>query len=186
MSARVLIVNGLPGVGKTTQALGIAQRLGWPLVTKDMFKESLFDTLGWSDRAWSHKLSGASMALLFVWLERELAAGRDCIIDANFDAARDTPLFVALAAKYPVRWVQLHVVCDGETLWQRHLARAASGTRHPGHLEAAVAGEIESRLRQGRVQPLTLAAPCIELDTTDITTIDLDALCHTIYTAFVV
>jgi len=184
MSARVLIVNGLPGVGKTTQAQALALRLGWPLMTKDMCKESLFDTLGWSDRAWSHKLSLASMALLFVWLEAELRAGRDCIVDANFEAHRDTPLFAMLATKYTVQWVQLHVMCDGDVLWQRHLARGASGTRHPGHLEAAVATEMRDRLRAGRIDALHLTAPCIELDTTDWRAIDIDDVYVRIQHAF--
>ncbi|MEY2846000.1 MAG: hypothetical protein RL076_1546 [Chloroflexota bacterium] len=174
MSARVLIVNGLPGVGKTTQAQALALRLGWPLMTKDMCKESLFDTLGWSDRVWSHKLSVASMALLFVWLEAQLKAGRDCVIEANFEAVRDTPHFVSFATTYAVQYVQLLVVCDGDTLWQRHLTRGASGTRHPGHLEAAVANEMRDRLQQGRTDAVQLVAPCIELDTTDWHTLNDD------------
>jgi predicted kinase len=172
MSARVVIVNGLPGVGKTTQAQALATGLGWPLVTKDMFKESLFDSLGWSDRDWSRKLSKASMDLLFVWLESELQAGRDCVIEANFEAERDTPRFAALAARYAVQWVQVLVVCDGDTLWQRHIARGNDGSRHPGHQEAAVALELRERLLTGRVAPLQLDAPCIELDTTDFMKID--------------
>lgn len=177
MRSRVVIVNGLPGVGKTTQARALAQCLGWPLMTKDMCKESLFDTLGWSDRAWSHRLSVASMALLFVWLESELAAGRDCIVDANFEADRDTPLFEMLATKYAVQWLQLHVVCAGDVLWQRHLQRSATGTRHPGHLEHAVAEEIKERLLRGRADPLRIDAAYIELDTTNLHTIDVAAIC---------
>ncbi|NBU64237.1 MAG: ATP-binding protein [Chloroflexia bacterium] len=173
MSAHVVIVNGLPGVGKTTQARALATGLGWPLMTKDMFKESLFDSLGWSDRAWSRKLSKASMDLLFVWLESELQAGRDCVIEANFEAERDTPRFVALAARYAAQWVQVLVVCDGDTLWQRHINRGNDGSRHPGHQEAAVALELRDRLLTGRVDPLLLEAPCIELDTTDLTNIDM-------------
>ncbi|MFM7677521.1 MAG: hypothetical protein ACKO83_01590, partial [Roseiflexaceae bacterium] len=157
-----------------------------PLMTKDMCKESLFDTLGWSDRAWSHKLSLASMALLFVWLEAELRAGRDCIVEANFESVRDTPRLHALATTYAVRWVQLHVVCDGDTLWQRHLDRGASGARHPGHLEAAVATEMRERLRAGRTDAMQLTAPCIELDTTDWRAIDIDDVYARIQHAFAI
>jgi hypothetical protein len=125
------------------------------------------------------------MALLFVWLESELVAGRDCIIDANFENERDTPLFVALSHKYMVQWVQLHVVCDGAVLWQRHLHRGASGTRHPGHLEHAVAGELEQRLRRGRAEPLHIDAPCIELDTTNVHAIDMVQVHAQIQHAFI-
>jgi predicted kinase len=184
MSARVIIVNGLPGVGKTTQAQALATGLGWPLVTKDMFKESLFDSLGWSDRAWSRKLSKASMDLLFVWLDRELQAGRDCVIEANFESERDTPRFVALADRYAVQWVQVLVVCDGDTLWQRHIARGNDGSRHPGHQEAAVALELRERLLTGRVAPLALDAPCIELDTTDFMKIDAVAVMQRVRDCF--
>lgn len=172
MSARVIIVNGLPGVGKTTQAQALATSLGWPLMTKDMCKESLFDSLGWSDRAWSRRLSKASLDLLFVWLASELRAGRDCVIEANFESERDSPRFMTLAVDYAVRWVQVLVVCDGDVLWQRHINRGNDGSRHPGHQEAAVALELRERLLTGRVAPLQLDAPCIELDTTDLTQID--------------
>ncbi len=184
MSARVVIVNGLPGVGKTTQAQALATGLGWPLLTKDMFKESLFDSLGWSDRAWSRQLSKASMDLLFVWLESELRAGRDCVIEANFEAERDTPRFMALAERYAVQWVQVLVVCDGETLWQRHINRGNDGSRHPGHQEAAVALELRDRLLTGRVAPLQLDAPCIELDTTDLTRITIATVLQRVHDSF--
>ena len=36
-----------------------------PYLSKDLFKETLFDTLGWDDRGWSQQLGSASMALLF-------------------------------------------------------------------------------------------------------------------------
>ena len=50
MKSRVVVVNGLPGVGKTSLASKIATQLSWPLLTKDMIKESLFDSIGWGDR----------------------------------------------------------------------------------------------------------------------------------------
>ena len=75
-----------------------------------------------------------------------------------------------------MQWVQILVVCDGETLWQRHINRGNDGSRHPGHQEAAVALELRERLLTGRVAPLQLAAPCIELDTTDFGNIDLLAV----------
>lgn len=184
MTTDVLVINGLPGVGKTTAALALSQRLTWPLMTKDMFKESLFDSLGWSDRAWSRQLSRASMDLLFLWLERELIAQRACIIESNFEQVRDTPRFMALAAQYPIRFVQVHVVCDGATLWQRHQQRGQDGSRHPGHQEGAVALELRERLLLGRENPLELPGAYIQVDTTDVQKIDYDAIYRAVQQGF--
>lgn len=185
MNTSILVVNGLPGVGKTTAATALAQRLNWPLMTKDMFKESLFDSLGWSDRAWSRRLSRASMDLLFMWLERELIAQRSCVIESNFECDRDTPRFASLFERYPARCVQVHVVCDGPTLWQRHQQRGASGSRHPGHHEGAVAQELRERLLLGREAPLQLPGVYIEMDTTAFENIDYDAVYRAVQQGFV-
>lgn len=185
MTTHVLVINGLPGVGKTTAATALAQRLNWPLMTKDMYKESLFDSLGWSDRAWSRQLSRASMDLLFMCLERELIAQRTCVIESNFERERDTPRFMALAARYPVRFVQVHVVCDGLTLWQRHQRRGQDGTRHPGHQEGEVALELRDRLMMGREEPLELPGAYVQLDTTDLQSLDYDAVYRTVQKGFI-
>ncbi|MFZ9856791.1 MAG: AAA family ATPase [Roseiflexaceae bacterium] len=185
MTTNVLVINGLPGVGKTTAATAVAQRLNWPLMTKDMFKESLFDSLGWSDRAWSRQLSRASMDLLFLWLERELVAQRACVIESNFECLRDTPRFMSLKSAYAVRFVQVHVVCDGPTLWQRHQLRGQDGSRHPGHQEGAVALELRNRLLLGREDPLELPGTYVQLDTTDLQKIDYDDVYRAIQKGFV-
>jgi hypothetical protein len=42
----VIIVNGVPGAGKTTLAAPLAQVLQIPLLAKDAIKEALFDAVG--------------------------------------------------------------------------------------------------------------------------------------------
>ena len=169
---RVVIVNGLPGVGKTSLAARIAAALGWPLLTKDMLKEQLFDSIGWGDRAWSRKLSRASLDLLFLWLKTEAAAQRDIVIEGNFESDRDTPRFLANVGSTPVQWTQIVVGCDGDVLVARHRARALSGRRHPGHQEAALINELTELLQTGWVVPLALPGATIAVDTTDFAAFD--------------
>jgi hypothetical protein len=116
------------------------------------------------------------MDLLFLWLERELIAQRTCVIESNFERERDTPRFMRLAELHAVRFVQVHVVCDGPTLWQRHQHRGQDGSRHPGHQEGAVALELRDRLLMGREEPLALPSVYIEMDTTDLQKINYDAV----------
>lgn len=184
MTTHILVINGLPGVGKTTAATALAKQLCWPLMTKDVFKESLFDSLGWSDRAWSKRLSRASMDLLFVWLASELRAHRSCVVESNFESDRDSPKFLALAAQYDVRFVQVHVVCAGEILWQRHLRRGQDGSRHPGHQEGAVALELRERLLRGFEPALALPGAYIELDTSDFKNVNYDQVYHAVLKGF--
>ncbi len=184
MTINILVINGLPGVGKTTTATALAEQLCWPLMTKDVFKESLFDSLGWSDRAWSKRLSRASMDLLFVWLESELRARRSCVVESNFESDRDSPRFMALAAQYDVCFVQVHVVCAGEILWQRHLQRGMDGSRHPGHQEGEVAQELRERLLRGSEPALTLPGAYIALDTSDFKNVNYNNVYHAVLQGF--
>ena len=184
MMSHVVVVNGLPGVGKTSLAGRIAQGLGWPLLTKDMIKESLFDSIGWGDRPWSRKLSVASMDLLFLWLQREALAGRDVVIEGNFDAVRDTDRFLRAMHHTPTRWVQVLVVCDGDVLLARHRARGLSGKRHPGHHEGALLSELQPVLMQGSIAPLLLPGACITVDTTDFQAVQPELILANVRMAF--
>ena len=184
MMSRVVVINGLPGVGKTSLANRIAQSLGWPLLTKDMIKETLFDSIGWGDRPWSRKLSAASMDLLFLWLHREALAGRDVVIEGNFETQRDTERFLRAVQHTPTHWVQVLVGCDGDVLLARHRARGLAGKRHPGHHEGALLDELHALLQQGEIAPLELPGVCLKVDTTDFQLVQPDQIVERVLQAF--
>jgi hypothetical protein len=79
---RLVYVSGAPGAGKTTLAGPLAAELGYALITKDTIKETLHDALGApeADLAWSRRLGGASMELLWALAARAPAV----LIEANF------------------------------------------------------------------------------------------------------
>jgi predicted kinase len=172
----LVIVTGPPASGKTTLGRTLATRLYMPFLYKDGIKETLFDTLGWSDRAWSRKLGVVTYALLFHLLEMELAAGRSLVVESNFDAERSGPSFLALRERYDFRPVQVCCVAEGAVLLERCRSRAASDERHPGHDELANMAELEPILLCGRLDPLPLDGPIIEIDTTNLAQVDAEAI----------
>jgi hypothetical protein len=153
-----------------------------PFLYKDGIKETLFDILGWNDREWSRKLGVATYALLFHLLEMELTAGRSLVVESNFDAQRAGPRFLALRERYSFRPVQICCVAEGAVLLERCRSRATSDQRHPGHDDLGHMAEFEPVLLRGRLDPLPLDGPIIEVDTTDLAQVDAEAITREVVT----
>ena len=123
---RLVYVSGAPGSGKTSLAVPLAAELGYALLSKDRIKETLHDAFGApdSDLAWSRRLGGAAMELLWA-----LAADAPAVvIEANFRPHSDyeKTKLSALAA----RPVEVHCACPPELAVQRYNARVT----HPVHV----------------------------------------------------
>ncbi len=172
----LIIITGLPCTGKTRLGTRIAQELSLPMLTKDGIKVLLFDTLGWSDRAWSKKLSGASNRLLLYFAEALLSAGQSLIIESNFPPQEFTPHFRALREACLFQPLQILCVAAGEVLVERFRQRWESGERHPGHVDDQSFAEICKTLLPGRLAPIDLDGPLIEVDTTHVDQIDYEGL----------
>jgi predicted kinase len=119
-------VSGAPGSGKTTLAAPLAAELGYALLSKDRIKETLHDALGAlePDRAWSRRLGGAAMELLWA-----LAAGAPAaVIEANFRPHSEYER--AKLSGLAERPVEVHCACPPELALRRYNARIT----HPAHV----------------------------------------------------
>jgi predicted kinase len=172
----VVIVTGPPCTGKTTLARRLAVDLGLPLICKDTIKETLFEVLGVTDRAGSRRLGGASMELLYTFVEAQLAAGQSCVAEGNFDAGYSTPVLRRLARDYPHTSVQVNCAADPAVLRARFRQRSLSGERHPGHQDHRLCDASLDAPLPGRTPALEIGGHVIELDTSDFAQIDYDRL----------
>lgn len=162
----LLIVTGRSATGKTTLARRLASDTGLPLAHKDALKESLFDSLGIGDGAYSRRLGYASIQLLRLVTRELLHAGVSLIVESNFSEALDGAVFRSMASECGARVAQVWLMAAPEDLVARWERRAGSGERHAGHVELASRAEMHAALRAPSDTPLRMPGPLLALDTT--------------------
>ncbi|HMN15926.1 MAG TPA: ATP-binding protein [Bellilinea sp.] len=164
----LVIVTGLPCTGKTVLAHRLAHDIHIPIIAKDDLKESLFDSLGWSDRDWSIKLGRPTIQLLYQLVENLLQAGIPVIAETYFRPEMAKAEFEAIQARTPFRSFVVECIADGEILYQRWQNRIQTGERHPGHVDHTALDQARTILLQGRNAPQLKVGNLYRIvDTTD-------------------
>ena len=81
----LIVITGLPASGKSRLARAAKAEFGYPILEKDRIKETLFDTVGFSNYAEKRALDHQANDELLRELEGILSEGGSAIIDNNFD-----------------------------------------------------------------------------------------------------
>jgi predicted kinase len=145
-------------------AEALAERLKVPFVSKDTFKEVLYETFGSGDEL-EGRVDAAALDILFAVVESQLAAGVSVTAESNFDADTDVAPFRRLADTYDAQVVQIHIGGDTDALVEKFVRRAESGERHPGHGDdAGDADELRAKLESRLWKPLDLPGILVEAD----------------------
>jgi predicted kinase len=182
-SSVIVLITGFPGTGKTTLGNTLSEKYKFPFITKDAFKERIFDTLGWSDKAWSLKVSAASHKIMDYVIEEELKAGHSIIVESNFKPGIDSDRFKRFQFRFGCAVVQILCWAEGEVVYKRFMDRKKTTIRHAGHVEGISPEAIRQQLIRGKCGALDIQGTTIELDTTDFSSIQYKPVYEAIETA---
>lgn len=172
----LIIVNGLPGTGKTSIAKEISLKLKLPLIMKDGIKEFLFDTLGVGDREWSTATGKLSYKYLYDLTDFMLSRGQSIIIENAFERQFSKPTLEEIIRKYDVDKIfEIYCCSDKETRRKRYKERNESGSRHKGHVDHL------NYLSDSDPEPIEKYGPLdighlIRIDTTNFSIVNIDKI----------
>ncbi|WP_420111589.1 AAA family ATPase [Pseudactinotalea sp.] len=165
MTERLILVNGLPGVGKTTLARDLGSVLDAAVISKDAIKESVADALQLGP-AESGALGGAAMEM--AWTIAAAVPGT-VIIDTWLFAPRDRRFAEAGIEKVAAaHTVELWCTAPVDVVRDRYRSRR----RHEVHRDADRLGR-DWEMWAAAAEPLGLC-PSIVVDTS--TPVDVGAL----------
>lgn len=155
----LVLVYGVPGVGKSTTAPGLAGLVGVPRLAKDAIKEALWDSLprpaDLDALTWSRQLGAAAFEVLW---SAAADLGPRLMIEAPLDDRWSSPRIRELH----LAPIEVFLYARPELVFERHRLRLPS--QHACHLPHPLPTLDEVRAGLAATGPLRLGGPVLEVD----------------------
>lgn len=129
---KLILITGDLAAGKSTLAKKLSQNLNALYFTKDILKEILSDTVGFSNRQENKKLSIASVNVMNHIFSQYAFFKQDLILEANFHKDEIETL-QNLANQNNYKVIILYLQGNSDTLFERFSNRIKNENRHPTH-----------------------------------------------------
>lgn len=182
-----VLVTGIPAAGKSTMAHYLAEHLSIPVISKDVIKELLFDSVGFDSREEKVNLGIASMNIMYYMAEQLMKCNQPFILENNFEYISKDELDKILE-KHSYQAITLTLTGDYEKIYERFVERNESADRHRGHVvndcypEKNVGRKIApipfenftEGIKNRGMDSFVSNGPHIVVDTTDFKNVDLD------------
>lgn len=160
----LIIVQGMPGAGKTTLARRLGADLELPQISKDDLKEFLFDKVGTGDRDWSRMLGRAVSQMLYPLVESFLEHGQSLVLESAFYRDLAVNELQTITKRYQAHSLEIYCRLEETERRRRFIARNESGERHKGHLDEHNYQDVNEAITNQTYAPLRIG-PLLEIDT---------------------
>lgn len=164
----LVVVSGPPGSGKTTLAHSLARAIPCPAICRDEIKEGMAHASG-PDFQGGHgdPLTQRTFPLFFEVVTMLITAGVSLVAEAAFQDGRWRPGLAPLTELAHLRIVRCTV--DPAVSFERAATRASgSDARLKAHGDSTIGKGVGEWTRAFEsFEPISIAAPSIDVDTTD-------------------
>ena len=129
----MILITGMPGLGKSTYATYLSEKLCIPLVCYDHIKGKEWDLLQNESKPELFANLYGKISLEFLWFfTEEIMKSHSPLIVEYFFHPMQEPILSSLINKYDYNTITVHFDADIEVAYKRFSVRNISSERHPG------------------------------------------------------
>jgi predicted kinase len=134
MKPVIIIVNGMPGTGKTTLAEKLRNDLALPLLAKDEVKEYLSEKLQITTAAEAKAIGAATIEMIYRLMNEYAAQGLSLLVECPLFYRYAKPVVQKIVSEHDINFIEIYCVTDKYVRRDRIAYRAKNAARHYAHL----------------------------------------------------